>query len=89
MLLSRGGKLDGKIRDRLIIAIQNYGSSERARNFDTEDMTDYLMEIIAELKELKRPMGSKVRILLDIGDSFWSWNEEMLEDTQQMLPNSF
>lgn len=112
------------LRDRLITAIQDYGSSERAMNFDAEDMAEFLMEVIDELKELKRPVGSKVKIrkdlipghnyggtgfeedmaqyigkeatityheheedcapayLLDIDDSFWSWNEEMLEDIQ-------
>ena len=112
------------LRNRLIAAIQDYGSSERAMNFDAEDMAEYLLETIDELKVLKRPIGSKVRIkeglipgntyggtgfeedmvqylgkdatityheyeedcapayLLDIDDSFWSWNEEMLEDVQ-------
>lgn len=112
------------LRDRLITAIQDYGSSERAMNFDAEDMAEFLMETIDELKKLKRPVGSRVRIkqdlvpghtyggtgfeedmveyvgkeatityheyeedcspayLLDIDDSFWSWNEEMLEDVR-------
>lgn len=110
------------LKDRLTTAIMDYGNSEAADNFDAEDMAEYLMETIDELKELKRPIGSKVRIkeqlipgntyggtgfeedmvqywgkeatityheyeedcapayLLDIDDSFWSWNEEMLED---------
>lgn len=37
------------LRDRLIIAIQDYGSSERAMNFDAEDMAKYLIEAISEL----------------------------------------
>lgn len=110
------------LKDRLTTAIEDYGSSDRAMDFDAGDMADYLMKVIDELKVLKRPIGSKVRIkadlvsgknyggtcfedemlqyvgkeatitfyeheedcalayLLDIDDSFWSWNEEMLED---------
>lgn len=37
------------LRDRLITAIQDYGSSERVMNFDAEDMAEFLMEVIDEL----------------------------------------
>ena len=37
------------LKDRLISAIQDYGCSERAMNFDAEDMAEYLIETIAEL----------------------------------------
>jgi hypothetical protein len=110
------------LRDRLSQALGDYFQDKYDFNTDADELADYLMEVIDELKELKRPVGSKVRIkadlvsgknyggtsfeedmlqyigkeatityheheedctpayLLDIDDSFWSWNEEMLED---------
>lgn len=35
-------------------------------DFDANKLTDYLMENIDELKELKRPVGSKVRVKRDL-----------------------
>ena len=40
------------LRGRLIEAIYVYGNSERADSFDAEDMADYLIENIEELREL-------------------------------------
>jgi hypothetical protein len=37
------------LENRLITAIQDYGCSERAMNFDAEDMAEYLIETITEL----------------------------------------
>lgn len=37
------------LKDRLIVAIQDYGCSERAMNFDVEDIAEYLIGTIAEL----------------------------------------
>lgn len=110
------------LRLRLIQAIYDYGNSDSAKDFDAEDMADYLIEVIDELHTLNRAIGSKVKIrnnlipennyggtvfmeemipylgmsatitgysheedcatayLLDVDDSFWSWNEEMLVD---------
>jgi hypothetical protein len=42
------------LRDRLITAIQDYGNSERAMNFDAEDMAEFLMETIDELKKIEK-----------------------------------
>lgn len=110
------------LRDRLIQALDDFGVGCKMYDDSNDKLADYLMEVIDELKELKRPVGSKVKIkdnlvpgknyggtdfeeemlqytgkeatityhereddcpptyLLDIDDSFWSWNEEMLED---------
>lgn len=112
------------LKERLITAISDYGSGDRVNNYDAEDMAEYLIEVIDELKVLCRPIGSKVKIrsdlipnknyggtcfmeemipylgklavitgyeneedcapayLLDIDDSFWSWNEDMLENIE-------
>lgn len=37
------------LKDRLVTAIEDYGNSERAQEFDAEDMAEYLMEVITEL----------------------------------------
>lgn len=38
------------LKDRLIIAIIDYGNSDAASDFDAEDMADYLIETIDELR---------------------------------------
>lgn len=110
------------LRDRLSQALCDYFQDKYDFNIDADNLADYLMKVIDELKELKRPVGSKVKIkdilvpgnnyggtyfeedmlqylgktaiityheheedcapayLLDIDNSFWSWNEEMLEN---------
>ena len=51
------------LRLRLIQAIYDYGNSDSAKDFDAEDMADYLMEVIDELHTaLSRAIGSKVKI---------------------------
>ena len=39
------------LKDRLTAAIEDYGSSDRAMDFDAGDMADYLMEVINELQK--------------------------------------
>ena len=39
------------LKERLTQAIMDYGNSDDAMNFDAEDMADYLMEVIDELRE--------------------------------------
>ena len=110
------------LRDRLSQALGDYFQNKYDFNTDADELADYLIEVIDELKDLKRPVGSRVKIkenlvpgrnyggtvfeeemlqyigkeatitlheheedcspayLLDIDDSFWCWNEEMLED---------
>lgn len=36
------------LKERLITAIQDYGTSDRSEMFDAEDMAEYLMEEIAD-----------------------------------------
>lgn len=110
------------LRYRLSQALGDYFQDKYDFNTDAAELSDYLMEVIDELKELKKASECKVRIkdnlvpgknyggtdfeeemlqytgkettiayhereddcppayLLDIDGSFWSWNEEMLED---------
>lgn len=52
------------LRNRLSQALADY--FQDMHDLDTNKLTDYLMENIDELKELKRTVGSKVRIKSDL-----------------------
>lgn len=52
------------LRNRLSQVLSDY--FQDMHDFDTNKLTDYLMENIDELKELKRAVGSKVRIKRDL-----------------------
>lgn len=111
------------LKERLTTAIADYCCND-TNGFDAGNMAEYLMNVIDELKVLKRSIGSKVKIrsdlipnenyggtcfmeemlpyigkqavitgyeneedcapayLLDVDDSFWSWNEDMLENPE-------
>lgn len=83
----------GNLRDRLITAIQDYRSSERVMDFDAEDMAEYLMESIDELKELKSPIGCEVRIK-DVLSSVSTYigtgfEEDMTQYTEKEVPITY
>ena len=42
------------LKERLITAIQDYGTSDRSEMFDAEDMAEYLIEVIQELNNRKK-----------------------------------
>lgn len=53
------------LKDRLITAIIDYGNSEIAENFDAEDMAEYLMKVIDELRYSQQDTINHHDVIID------------------------
>lgn len=72
------------LKDRLTIAIEDYGCSERFKSFDAGDMADYLMEVIYELqKKHKHKKGDSVKIREDLSSGITYGFTDATEDMIQ------
>lgn len=72
------------LKDRLTTAINDYGCSERAKDFDAGDMADYLMEVIHELQNKhNHKKGDSVKIREDLSSDITYGNTDATEDMIQ------